>query len=79
MMYGMVKTTVYLPGPLKDRISRVARAQRRSEAAVIRDALEKYTANEGRPRPTLPLFESVGRPDLADRVDEVLAEGFGRD
>ena len=75
----MLKTTIYLPPPLKDRISRVARAQSRSEAAVIRDALEKYTANEGRPRPTLPLFESVGRPDLAERVDEILAEGFGRD
>jgi hypothetical protein len=78
-MYGMVKTTLYLPEPLKDRISRIARAQRRSEAAVIREALEKYTDGQERPRPTLPLFESVGRPDLAERVDEILAEGFGRD
>lgn len=74
----MVKTTVYLPEPLKQRISRVARAQRRSEAAVIREALESYTIDHERPRPTLPLFKS-GRGDLAERVDEILAEGFGRD
>lgn len=79
MMYGMVKTTIYLPEPLKERVRRVASEQRRSEAAVIRDALEEYTAGRERPRPTLPLFSSIGHPDLAERVDEVLAEGFGRD
>ena len=77
-MYGMVKTTVYLSESLKERVSRVAREQNRSEAEVIRAALEEFTSRE-RPRPTLPLFESVGRPDLAERVDEILAEGFGRD
>jgi Arc/MetJ-type ribon-helix-helix transcriptional regulator len=77
-MYGMVKTTIYLPEPLKERVRRAAAEQRRSEAAVIRDALEKYTADRERPRPTLPLFKS-GRGDIAERVDEILAEGFGRD
>jgi Arc/MetJ-type ribon-helix-helix transcriptional regulator len=77
-MYGMVKTTVYLPESLKERVTRVAREQNRSEAEVIRVALEAFTSN-ARPRPTLPLFQSVGEPDLAERVDEILAEGFGRD
>jgi hypothetical protein len=27
----------------------------------------------------LPLFDSIGDPTLADRADEILAEGFGRD
>ena len=78
-MYGMVKTTIYLPEPLKDRVRRVAREQNRSEAAVIREALEEYTAGRERPRPTLPLFKSIGDRRLAERVDEILAEGFGRD
>jgi Arc/MetJ-type ribon-helix-helix transcriptional regulator len=76
-MYGMVKTTVYIPEPLKERVRRVAAEESRSEAAVIRDALEAYTAAKERPRPTLPLFKS-GRGDIARRVDELLAEGFGR-
>jgi Arc/MetJ-type ribon-helix-helix transcriptional regulator len=78
-MYGMVKTTIYLPEPLKERVRRAAAEQRRSEAAVIRDALEQYTADRERPRPRLPLFKSIGDSSLAERVDEILAEGFGRD
>ena len=77
-MYGMEKTTVYIPKPLKERVRRMAAEERRSEAAVIRAALEAYTAAKERPRPTLPLFKS-GRGNIARRVDELLAEGFGRD
>lgn len=72
----MRKTTVYLPEDLKGRIERVADEQGISEAEVIRVALDEYTARQ-RPRPR-PLFDS-GRGDLAERVDEILAEGFGRD
>ena len=32
---------------------------------------------EDRPRPTLPLFTS-GDPPFAERVEDILAEGFGR-
>ena len=73
----MVKTTVYLPEALKRRVEQIARVQQRSEADVIRDALDEFTRRE-RPRPTLPLFKSLGEP-IAERVDELLAEGFGRD
>jgi hypothetical protein len=41
----------------------------------MREAIERFTTAEGRPRPRLPLFES-GQPGLADTVDEAL-EGFG--
>jgi Arc/MetJ-type ribon-helix-helix transcriptional regulator len=71
----MRRTTVYLPDDLKAKLERVARDGRRSEADVIREAIEHYTATAVRPRPRLPLLES-GQPDLAERVDEALA-GFG--
>ena len=76
-MTRMLKTTVYLTADLKARLGRVAAERGLSEADVIRSALEEYTARE-RPRPRIPLFNS-GRGDIADRVNEILAEGFGRD
>jgi len=78
IMYGMKKTTVYLPDGLKQRLERVAEERRTSEAEVIRTALEEYTAKQ-RPRPRLPLFDGPGIPsDLAARDEEYL-EGFGED
>jgi Arc/MetJ-type ribon-helix-helix transcriptional regulator len=74
----MVKTTVYLPEALKRRLEQIARTQGRSEAEIIRRALEEFTGRQDRPRPRLPLFAS-GDPTLAERVDDILAEGFGRD
>ena len=76
----MVKTTLYLPESLKSRLKRVAAQEGRSEAEVIRAALEEYTASRARPRPRLPLVEGKGLdPTLAERVEELLAEGFGQD
>jgi len=77
-IYGMVKTTIYLPAELKRRVERAAQTQRRSEADVIRRALDSAVPALEYPRPTLPLFKS-GRGDIAERVEELLAEGFGRD
>jgi Arc/MetJ-type ribon-helix-helix transcriptional regulator len=75
----MRKTTVYLPDELKARLERCAREQGRSEADVIRAALAEYTARNGRPRPRLPLVRGTGVPtNIAEHVDELLAEGFGR-
>jgi len=70
----MVKTTVYLPEGLKRRLQDVARAQGRSEAHVIRTAIEQFAASLERPRPKLPLFESLGEP-ITD-FDEAM-RGFG--
>jgi hypothetical protein len=78
-MYGMRKTTVYLSDELKDRVERAARREGRSEAEIIRAALERYTTPGRPPRPTLPLFDSLGNPGLAERVEEELARGFGQD
>jgi hypothetical protein len=75
----MVKTTIYLPEELKRRIETAAREQRRSEAEVIRDALDAGVAPLERPRPRLPLYRGAGETNVAERVEELLAEGFGRD
>ena len=74
MMYGMQKTTVYVPEELKRSLAQAAAARGCSEAELIREALRAVTAGSA-PRPRLPLFESR-KPRLAERVDEALA-GFG--
>ena len=75
----MVKTTVYLPEGLKARLERLARQEGRSEADVIRTALEEYTSTRARPRPKLPLIEGGNSPpDLAERFDDYFRlSGFG--
>jgi hypothetical protein len=74
-MYGnmtrMLKTTVYVPDGLKRRIESLAERTGRSEAAIIRNALEEYTRRE-HPRPRYPLFSA---PPIED-WDEAM-RGFG--
>lgn len=74
-MYGMRKTTVYLPEELKRALARLAAVRGVSEAELIREALRTLTSEAAPPRPRLPLFESAD-PGLAERSDEALAE-FG--
>jgi Arc/MetJ-type ribon-helix-helix transcriptional regulator len=75
MMYGMKKTTVYLPEDLKSALGRVAAERGKSEAELIREAVRDLIRNSEAPRPRLPLFAS-GDPTLAERVEEEL-RGFG--
>ncbi len=74
-IYGMKKTTVYLPDELKDSLEMESRSQGRSEAELIREAVSSLIEGVTPPKPKLPLFSS-GDPTLADRVDEEL-KGFG--
>jgi hypothetical protein len=76
MMYGMKRTTIYLPDELKAALERTAAAQGKTEAEVVRSAVATATAGHACPAPTLPLFTSDD-PTLAERVDEVLGESFG--
>jgi hypothetical protein len=76
-MYGMKKTTVYLPDELKRDLAKAAAASRVSEAELIRQGIERIVALRIPRRPRIPLFRT-GRPDLAERVDELL-DGFGED
>jgi hypothetical protein len=76
-MYGMYKTTVYLPDELKHAVEHKARSQGISEAEVIRDAIATATAGYfNPPSPRLGLFDAG--EEIASRVDELLAQGFGR-
>lgn len=75
ILYGMEKTTVYVPPEVKRALGRLASARGTSEAELIREALRKIVAEAPAPRPRLPLIES-GKPMLAESLDEAL-EGFG--
>jgi hypothetical protein len=77
-MYGVKKTTVYLPDELKRNLEAAALASGVSEADLIRQGIEHVVELELTPKPRAPLFAS-GDPTLASRVDEILAEGFGDD
>jgi plasmid stability protein len=74
-MYGMKKTTVYLPEDLKSALGRVAAQKGRSEAELIREAIRDLVRDSEPPRPRLPLFSSDD-PTLARRFEEEL-RGFG--
>ena len=67
---------MYLPEDLKAELGRVAEASGRSEADLIRDAIQHMVESQESPKPTLPLFHS-GDPTLAERTDEELLAGFG--
>jgi predicted transcriptional regulator len=74
----MKKTTIYLPDELKERIERVAKIERKSEADVIRDAISSGVGLVDAPQPRLPLTKKgLGDPTIAARVDDLL-EDFGR-
>ena len=68
----MKQTTIYLPEDLKERLKAAPEEDGRSEAAIVREALE-IALSLRQTRPNLPLFEDDwGDPTLAERVDEVL-------
>ncbi|GAA3686793.1 hypothetical protein GCM10022224_059670 [Nonomuraea antimicrobica] len=75
------EVSLYLPEDIKHRVAEAARAHGMSEDAYMREAIRRALSEEivgERPRPRLPLFDS-GDPTMAERVDDILAEGFGRD
>jgi len=72
-MYGMAKTTLYLPDDLKRAIELEARRRSLPEAEIVRQALRK-ALSDNTPRPRGALFS--GNEPIAERVDELL-EGFG--
>jgi hypothetical protein len=72
----MVKTSVYLPDELKERLAQASHVSGESEASIIRSALEQWLAGMLRPRSTLLGSIHFGDPDLPSKVDELL-HGFG--
>lgn len=77
IMYGMRKTTVYIPDDLKAALERLAESEQRSEAEIVREALRSAVADRGFPSPRIPLStKGLGDPTIAERTDELL-DGFG--
>ena len=76
-MYGVKKTTVYLPDELRDSLKRAAEESGKSEAELIREGVEYAVEQNLTPLPRAPLWSAGG--NLAEHVDEILAEGFGED
>lgn len=77
-MYGMRKTTLYLPDDLKASLEGLASEEGRSEADLIREGIRHVVEQRRRARPRVPLVaDGLGDPTAAERVDELL-EGFGK-
>lgn len=74
-LYGVFKTTLYLPDELKLALERLARETGRSEADLIREGIRVVVATETPPAPTVGIFVSDD-PHFAENVDQHLA-GFG--
>jgi Arc/MetJ-type ribon-helix-helix transcriptional regulator len=73
----MRKTTVYLPDELSAALKRAAAESGRSESELIREGIATVVEATQAPRPRIPLF-APRDGTLAERADELLAEGFGK-
>lgn len=73
------KTTVYLDSADYQRIKGIARAEGRSAAELVREAVAEYARRHGnRLRPRSIGAGRSGRGDLAERSEDLL-EGLGRE
>jgi metal-responsive CopG/Arc/MetJ family transcriptional regulator len=72
----MSKTTIELEPLTALALERLANAQGRSEAELIREALERYLREQSWPKPSRGGLLSSGRSDVSDRVEEILQEGY---
>jgi hypothetical protein len=73
----MKKTSVYLEPEVDRALDQIAKAERRSKAAVIRDALAARASRSAKPK-IGAIGVGHGPGDVADNVDRHLAEtGFG--
>jgi|FLYL01.1.fsa_nt_gi hypothetical protein len=72
----MVKTTVYLDAETALVLKQLARAQDRSQAELIREAIDLYTRRSEPPKPQgIGRFRS-GRRDVSERAEELLEEAL---
>ena len=74
-MYGVFKTTLYVPDDLKHALERLSRETGRSEAELIRDGIRLVVAAEVPPPPSIGILVSAD-PHFAENVDDYL-DGFG--
>ncbi|MGH2546898.1 MAG: ribbon-helix-helix protein, CopG family [Actinomycetota bacterium] len=75
----MRKTSVYLTDEQAARLKRLAAAEGRPEAEILRDAIERYPEPQRR-RKILCFAVGDGPGDAIEQIpEEVLLEGFGED
>ncbi len=74
----MTKTTVYLDSDVALTLRQMAEAQGRSQAEIIRHALETYTRSAKRPKiPGIGEFDS-GHTDTSERAEQILKSAAKR-
>jgi predicted transcriptional regulator len=72
------KTTLYLDAVEYRRLQRLAKAQRKTPAALVREAIAEFNAHHAeRQRPRSIGAGRSGRRDLSERAEELLG-GLGR-
>jgi hypothetical protein len=74
----MKRTTIFIDEKLERQLKRKARAEGKSMAQCVREAVVAYVANPAEARP-LPSWVGMfsGPPDNAsERVDEIVAEAI---
>lgn len=77
----MKRTTVFLDEPTLRRLKQKARAEGKSFAQCVREAVAAYVAappRGARPLPSWVGMFNSGHTDTSERVDEILAETLGR-
>jgi predicted transcriptional regulator len=73
------KTTVYLDADDYRRIKALAKAQGRTAAELVREAVSVYARSQPLPaKPSSMAAGRSGRGDLSERAEELL-DGMGRD
>lgn len=79
IVYGMTKTTIYLPEKLKRQVEKVAKREKKSEAEIIREAIQTVMRWRMAPKPRIPLVKhGLGDPSIAERVEELIGDDFDR-
>jgi predicted transcriptional regulator len=78
----MNRTTIHLDDELQERLRKHAEITGQTQSAIVREALvAALDRSEAMPYPRSVGLADGGpsTTDLSDRVDELLAEGFGED
>lgn len=75
-MPDTTKTTVYLSAADYRRLKAMARAEGRTTAELVREAVALYVARRGTRRPASIGAGRSGRADLSERAEELL-QGMG--
>jgi len=68
----MIKTIVPLPKNLNDSLNQIAQVTGRSQAELIREAIEQYLQRQGRSLPRSVGMGSSNMGNLSERDEELL-------